>query len=222
MISNEEQPDLKREQEQKEKNDDDISENKPIEKISNISKPTINNVSINKTCSINNNTSFYENFDIEQLTYSIMKNYSQLKISKDENFMERMKFDIYKRQIKEERVNKLVEQNKIKIEEEERIKAFNRLIEDANRRIEAQENLELMKNKLEEDLTKPPEKKYTQEEWENIYKERFIAFLEEVNRKNQERIKEKREMERKEEQEEIELCKVKKASQKEIDDASKR
>ena len=222
MISNEEQPDLKSEQEQKEKNDDDISENKPIEKISNISKPTINNVSINKTCSINNNTSFYENFDIEQLTYSIMKNYSQLKISKDENFMERMKFDIYKRQIKEERVNKLVEQNKIKIEEEERIKAFNRLIEDANRRIEAQENLELMKNKLEEDLTKPPEKKYTQEEWENIYKERFIAFLEEVNRKNQERIKEKREMERKEEQEEIELCKVKKASQKEIDDASKR
>ena len=46
MISNEEQPDLKSEQEQKEKNDDDISENKPIEKISNISKPTINNVSI--------------------------------------------------------------------------------------------------------------------------------------------------------------------------------
>ena len=64
MISNEEQPDLKSEQEQKEKNDDDISENKPIEKISNISKPTIKNVSINKTCSINNNTSFYENFDI--------------------------------------------------------------------------------------------------------------------------------------------------------------
>ena len=223
MISNEDQEDINNDQEQqKEQNNDDITENKPIEKISNISKPTINNVSVNKTYSINNNTSFYENFDIAQLTYSIMKNYSQLKISKDENFMERMKFDIYKRQIKEERVNKLVEQNKIRIEEEERIKAFNRLIEDANRRIEAQENLELMKNKLEEDLTKPPDKKYTQKEWEDIYKERFIAFLEEVNRKNQERIKEKREIERKEEQEEIELCKVKKASQKEIDDASKR
>lgn len=223
MISNEDKADSKQEQApQREKDNDEITEIKPEEKISNISKPTINNVSVNKTCSVNNNTSFYENFDIEQLTYSIMKNYSQLKISKEENFMERMKFDIYKRQIKEERVNKLVEQNKIKIEEEERIKAFNRLIEDANRRIEAQENLELMKNKLEEDLTKPPEKKYTPEEWENIYKERFLAFIEEVNRKNQERIKEKREMERKEEQEEIELCKVKKASQKEIDEASKR
>ena len=223
MISNEDKADSKKEQApQREKDNDEITEMKPEEKISNISKPTINNVSVNKTCSVNNNTSFYENFDIEQLTYSIMKNYSQLKISKEENFMERMKFDIYKRQIKEERVNKLVEQNKIKIEEEERIKAFNRLIEDANRRIEAQENLELMKNKLEEDLTKPPEKKYTPEEWENIYKERFLAFIEEVNRKNQERIKEKREMERKEEQEEIELCKVKKASQKEIDEASKR
>ena len=223
MISNDDQADSKKEQAlQREKDNDEITEMKPEEKISNISKPTINNVSVNKTCSVNNNTSFYENFDIEQLTYSIMKNYSQLKISKEENFMERMKFDIYKRQIKEERVNKLVEQNKIKIEEEERIKAFNRLIEDANRRIEAQENLELMKNKLEEDLTKPPEKKYTPEEWENIYKERFLAFIEEVNRKNQERIKEKREMERKEEQEEIELCKVKKASQKEIDEASKR
>ena len=222
MSNNEDQTDSKKEQQQKEKNNDEVTEIKPEEKKSNISKPTINNVSVNKTCSVNNNTSFYENFDIEQLTYSIMKNYSQLKISKEENFMERMKFDIYKRQIKEERVNKLVEQNKIKIEEEERIKAFNRLIEDANRRIEAQENLELMKNKLEEDLTKPPEKKYTPEEWENIYKERFMAFIEEVNRKNQERIKEKREMERKEEQEEIELCKVKKASQKEIDEASKR
>ena len=223
MISNDDQADSKKEQApQREKDNDEITEMKPEEKISNISKPTINNVSVNKTCSVNNNTSFYENFDIEQLTYSIMKNYSQLKISKEENFMERMKFDIYKRQIKEERVNKLVEQNKIKIEEEERIKAFNRLIEDANRRIEAQENLELMKNKLEEDLTKPPEKKYTPEEWENIYKERFLAFIEEVNRKKQERIKEKREMERKEEQEEIELCKVKKASQKEIDEASKR
>ena len=223
MISNDDQADSKKEQApQREKDNDEITEMKPEDKISNISKPTINNVSVNKTCSVNNNTSFYENFDIEQLTYSIMKNYSQLKISKEENFMERMKFDIYKRQIKEERVNKLVEQNKIKIEEEERIKAFNRLIEDANRRIEAQENLELMKNKLEEDLTKPPEKKYTPEEWENIYKERFLAFIEEVNRKNQERIKEKREMERKEEQEEIELCKVKKASQKEIDEASKR
>ena len=198
------------------------NDNKIEEKQNNITKPSIKTNIINKTCTVNNNSSFFENFDIQQLTYSIMKNYSQLKINKEENFMERMKFDIYKRQIKEERVNKLVEQNKIKIEEEERIKAFNRLIEDANRRIEAQENLEQMKNKLEEDLIGPPLRKYTPEEWENIYKERFLSFLEEVNKKNEERVKEKREMERIEEQQELELCKVKKASPKKIEEASKR
>lgn len=198
------------------------NDNKMEEKQNNITKPSIKTNIINKTCTVNNNSSFYENFDIQQLTYSIMKNYSQLKINKEESFMERMKFDIYKRQIKEERVNKLVEQNKIKIEEEERIKAFNRLIEDANRRIEAQQNLEQMKNKLEEDLIGPPIRKYTPEEWENIYKERFLSFLEEVNKKNEERVKEKKEMERMEEQQELELCKVKKASPKRIEEASKR
>ena len=109
--------------------------------------------------------SIYKNFDIQNLTYLLMKDYSQLRISKEENFMERMKFDIYKRQIKEERINKLVEQNKLKINEEDRIKAFNRLIEDANRRIEAQDNLQMMKNKIDEDLITKPIKKYNEGEW---------------------------------------------------------
>ena len=45
-----------------------------------------------------------------------------------------MEFDVYKRQIKEKEIDKLIEENKIKIEEKERNKTFNRLIEDANRR----------------------------------------------------------------------------------------
>lgn len=179
------------------------------------------NVSKAYTTALPNN-SLYENFDIQQLTYSIMKDYSQLRISKDENFMERMKFDIFKRQIKEERINKLVEQNKLKIDEEERVKAFNRLIEDANRRIEAQENLEAMKSKLEEDLITPPTKKYKEEEWDEIYKERFKKFQDEVTKKNEEKIKEKKEQERLKEEKEVELCKVKKAPKEVIEKASKR
>ena len=166
--------------------------------------------------------SIYKNFDIQNLTYSLMKDYSQLRISKEENFMERMKFDIYKRQIKEERINKLVEQNKLKINEEERIKAFNRLIEDANRRIEAQDNLQMMKNKIEEDLITKPTKKYNEGEWNEIYNERFKKFQEDVNRKNEEKIKQKREEERIKEDKEVELCKVKKASKDIIDKSTKR
>ena len=94
----------------------------------------------------------YEFHNIEKLKYDLTKDYNQLHVNKDENFMERMKFDIYKRQIREERINNLIEKNKIKIDEENRIKAFNRLIEDANRRFEVKENLEIRKNKLKDDI----------------------------------------------------------------------
>lgn len=84
--------------------------------------------------------------------------------------MRRMLFDIFKRQTKEERLDKLVEKNKVKINEHERIKTFNRLIEDANRRIEAQDQMEDMRIKLEK--TNTNNKKYKFEEWEEIYNER--------------------------------------------------
>ena len=54
----------------------------------------------------------YENHNIQKLTYALMKDYSQLHINKDEDFMERMKFDIYKRQIRDDRINKLIEHAK--------------------------------------------------------------------------------------------------------------
>jgi hypothetical protein len=100
----------------------------------------------------------------------LVKEYAHLKIDKDEDFMRRMLFDIFKRQTKEERLDKLVEKNKVKINEHERIKTFNRLIEDANRRIEAQDQMEDMRIKLEK--TNTNNKKYKFEEWEEIYNER--------------------------------------------------
>lgn len=79
----------------------------------------------------------YQQFDSQNNTYTLMIDFSHLKIRKEEKFMERMKFDVYKRQIKEEKVNELVDINKLRISENERHKGFNRLIRDANRRIEA-------------------------------------------------------------------------------------
>jgi hypothetical protein len=160
-----------------------ISQNNTIS--NNKSNKNLNYSRISKSNSQmgNNNQNFFQNFDIQALTYSLNKDYNQLHISKDEKFLERMKFDVYKRQIREDRINKLIEQNKPTIDEEERIKAFNRLIEDANRRIEAQENLENMKNKLEEDITQAPSKKYKAEEWDDIYRKRFKQYEEESRKK---------------------------------------
>ena len=108
-----------------------------------------------------------------------MKDYSQLYINKDDKFLNRMKFDVYKRQSKNERIKKI---NKIKINEVQRIKSFNRLIEDANIRIEAQENIENLQGKLSLNLVAPSHKKYNYNQWDYIYKNRFKKF--EENSKN--------------------------------------
>jgi len=117
----------------------------------------------------------YSQFDTQNLCYQLIKDYSHLKIDKDEDFMRRMLFDIYKRQTKEERMEKLIEQNKLKLDESERIKGFNRLIEDANRRIEAQDHMEEMKIKLE--MNNFNSKKYKLDEWEEIYQDRYNFII---------------------------------------------
>ena len=162
----------------------------------------------------------YNNQDTNELTISIMKDYSQLNINKDEKFLNRMQFDVNRRQYKNERIKKLIEQNKRKIDEVQRIKAFNRLIEDANRRIEAQENLENLKDKLNVNLIAPPIKKYNYEEWENVYKNRFLLFQENSKKKIEKNRKEKLEKKKKMEEDEIKMCKNKKGTKKEIDKIS--
>lgn len=170
----------------------------------------------------NFDTSKFDNYNLEQMRYDLLKDYSYLHINKDEEFLNRMQFDIYKRQFREDRINKLVEQSKAKIDEDERIKAFNRLILDANRRIEAQENMEKIKNKLEEDISTGNQKKYSDEEWKEIYNKRFKNYMDNINKKREENIKENMMKRIKDENEEIKLCNVKKAPQKHIDKEAQR
>jgi len=83
--------------------------------------------------------------------------------------MKRMTFDVYKRQTKDERLDNLIEKNKVKIDESERIKTFNRLIDDANRRLEAQDKIEELRNNLNKTSDG---KKISEKEWDDIYNKR--------------------------------------------------
>ena len=179
--------------------------------ITNNNSITLSRVSKAKTSLSNFDNSKYE-----------LKEYSNIHLDKSENFLKRMKFDICKRQMKEYKINELIEQNKARMDEEGRIEAFNRLISDANRRLEAQENLENMKNKLSEDLINNEKKKYNDEIWNEIYKKRFKTYEENVNKKKEDLIKKKQNKKLKEEIDTINLCKSKKKPQKLIDEASKR
>ena len=183
---------------------------------------TLSRVSKAKTTLSNYDNSKYENYNLEKMRYDFLKKYSYIHVDKDENFLNRMKFDIFKRQSKEEKINALVEQNKAKIDEDERVSTFNRLISDANRRIEAQDNLENMKNKLSEDIINTDKKKYNYEVWNEIYNKRFKNYAENCNKKKEEEYKKKEILKKKEEIDEINLCKNKKKPQKLIDEASKR
>jgi hypothetical protein len=133
-----------------------------------------------------------------------------------------MKFDIYKRQIREDRLNQLINQNKVKIDEEERIKTFNHLIEDANKRFEALEKMEKIKQELDEDLTTVEHKKYTQKEWNKIYNDRFKKYENEVKEKNLKRKKEQEEIKKKLLEDELKLCKTKKGNKERIEREGKR
>ena len=124
--------------------------------------------------------------------------------------------------MKEYKLDELIEQNKVRMDEEGRIEAFNRLISDANRRLEAQENLENMKNKLSEDLISNEKKKYSDEIWNEIYNKRFKKYEENCNKKKEEEKKKKENKKLKDEIDQINLCKNKKKPQKLIDEASKR
>ena len=94
-----------------------------------------------------------------------------------------MKFDIYQRQIREDRLNQLINQNKVKINEEDRIKNFNHLIEYANKRFEAIERMEKIKQELNNDLTANENKKYTEREWKKLYDKRFKKYENDVKEK---------------------------------------
>lgn len=123
---------------------------------------------------------FYDTtkFDMEPIQNDFLKEYNNMRLSKDEDFMQRMLFDVFRRQTKTERLNNMLTKNKPKLNEEDRVQAFNRLIEDANRRIEATERIENMKTTTTSANDEKIKKSRTQDEWLKIYNDRFMSYKE--------------------------------------------
>ena len=189
----------------------------------NISKNNnLSYISKAKTTLPNYNDTKYDKYNIQKMYYNIQKDYSHLHIDKNEEFLNRMQFDIYKRQLKEDKINKLIQKNKIKIDENDRIKTFNRLIKDANRRLEAQEKLENSKKCINNEIRNTNNKKYNEKEWEEIYNKRFRNYEEFINKKKEENKKMYRIEKIAIENEEIKLCPTKKATQKHIEENAQR
>lgn len=170
--------------------------------------------------------------DIQQLQYEYQKELCHISIRKEESFLVRMLFDVYKRQTKTDKIDQLIESNKQRIDETKRIRRFNRLIEDANRRLEVKESLEYKKQKLLRQQCVAPKltKKYKTDEWLKIYNDRFVQYAKEKKEKLKEKTDRIREKENETEKRIIKERKTLKAplkviqvtSQRMFDEAKKR
>ena len=126
-------------------------------------------------------------YDTQELTYKISKEYSKAECY-DKSFLERMEFYTAKINLKENKINELVNKSKPQLPEEQRIEAFNRLITDSNRRAEAKKRIsKVNSNKLllasdvlinldmSNHNTTGMNRSMSQRNWNHIYKERFTS-----------------------------------------------
>ncbi len=116
-------------------------------------------------------------YDTQKLKYYLNKEIARAKPSNKEKFIDRMMFDIFKRQTKENRIDVLVTKKKVKIAEEDKVNTFNRLIDDANRRLEANEKMTHLKSHLDR-LSSSQEtcRRIDSNQWDKIYTERFLNY----------------------------------------------
>ena len=179
-----------------------------------------------------NSNSKYHKYNTEQLAYDANKNFSQCR-PKEKNFLSRMKFYAIKQQTRNDVIHILIEKNKPKIKESEKLKTFNRLIEDSNRRAEAKNRIEMLNankqiaiNIYNQDynLSKQKKHKFNLLEFEKKYEEEVTNKLK-AKRKaiEQQKMKQEKEMILKEEKILNEMKKYhKKATDDEINKISQR
>lgn len=173
----------------------------------------------------NSYLSRFEKYNEEQnKIYDLNKQYSNFKDNNDKNFLERMNFDIFRRNYKEMRLNNLMHLNKAKENEKKRIMIFNRLVEDADKRIKQRQKMNNSKNKLNKDFISAEKisKKYSDKEWNIIYQKRFKSYQDNINKKKEENRKFYEDKKKHEEDEIINSKPHKKASNKHILEVSKK
>ena len=173
----------------------------------------------------NSYLSRFDKFNKEQnKIYDINKQYSNFKDHNNDNFLERMNFDIFRRNYKELRLNNLMNLKKDKENEKKRIMIFNRLVEDADKRIKQRQKLNNSKNILNKDFISAEKvsKKYSDKEWNKIYQRRFKSYQDNINKKKEENRKFYEDKKKQEEDEIINSKPNKKASNEHILEVSKR
>ena len=158
-------------------------------------KPSLTITKKKNTSNITNKSNFdYSKFDSQKIEYNIDKNLSRS--TKFYNlsshpFLYRMESDIKNRQTKEERRQNLLNKYKPKGKEEDRIKCFNRLISDSNKRNKIKENIE-RNNNFFSPVISP--KKVTKKKWDMIYENRFYNYQEKIDNNLREKIIENEKM----------------------------
>ena len=125
----------------------------------------------------NYDNSKYKKYDIEQMKYELIKDYCNIHPNKSEPFLQRMQFDAYKRKTQDKNLEYLIDRNKNKLNENIRKDAFDRLLNDANRRKELKQEIIKKNEELEnEEIKNTSDKKYNENEWEAIYNVRFKNY----------------------------------------------
>ena len=143
--------------------------------------------------------------------YEFIKNYSRIKPNKNNGFIQRMQFDSFKRRSQEEKLNEIIKTSKQKINElSEKDKVFERLLSNYKKKFCSKFEKEIENEKNMTEIFPKNNKKYNEKEWNDIYNKRFKDFeYYKMKKMEIQRTKEKiQKMINEEEQ--INMCKVKK------------
>ena len=175
------------------------------------SKLTLSPLSPSKSCE-NLFTSDFLTLENNDEKRNASEERSKIKIEENDrfaNFLSRMEMDLERRRTKDKRRQLLFEKSKIKHSEEEIVNGFNRLIDDANRRIEVKQKMEELSLEINGKKKDKNEKTYDPEKWKEVYQSRFEKFKNTVQEKIVTKKKEKEEAEKKEIEEYVEKMKNK-------------
>lgn len=162
----------------------------------------------------------FSKYDMQNVEYNINKNLCK-STNFQGSFLSRMQSDIKKRQSKEKNRNKILERMKPKLSEEVRIKCFNRLISDCNKRNKIKKNIENQNEFFSSGISPP---KMSKKKWDIIYENRFFKYQERIDNNLKERIIENEKMLKQKEDEVSDLINsyTKKVNKKELDKIIKR
>lgn len=158
----------------------------------------------------------YSKYDTKKYEYLVQHDLSKPNNNIEQPFLTRMQNDVMKRQTKDLKRNKIIENHKPKKSEEIRNKCFNRLIHDSDKRIKIQEKKKNLQNFLEDGFVP---KKISKRKWNKIYEERFLTFEKKKSENLLQKIIEKKKVMNQNEEKIIEEInkKTKKVTKKELD-----